>query len=325
MTEGLEDLYPADAIPPALRRQGSGLADGADGADEAEVAEVAGSAGSVDDFPSPDGADGAGVAKAADGEDGDGAPNPSPRAELNSKKPYQGWADRLATELSRRRVAAGLPELQYANLAIRGRLLEDIIEEQLPAALAQKPDLISLMGGGNDILRPRADVDAMSDKLENAVAQIRAAGIDVLIGTGYKGGESMAFTRAKTGQFNANIWSMARRHGAYVLDLWGTRSLFNWNVMAPDRIHLNTPGHRILADAALVALGLPPIDPDYEDCEPPLPTPLAERIKGDAHWAREFVVPWVERRLKGQSSGDGKVAKLPLLTAWPGSDAEIVG
>jgi len=207
--------------------------------------------------------------------------------------------------------------LQYANLAIRGRLLDEIIAEQLPDALAQQPDLISLMGGGNDILRPGADVDAMSDKLEDAVQQIRAAGIDVLIGTGYKGGESMAFTRAKTGQFNANIWSIARRHGAYVLDLWGTKSLFTWEVMAPDRIHLNTKGHRILADAALVALGQPPIDPDYEDCEPPHHTPLAERIKGDAHWAREFVLPWVERRFKGQSSGDGRTAKLPELTDWP--------
>ena len=242
--------------------------------------------------------------------------NPDAIPELNSTKPYRGWADRLATELSRRRTAAGLPELEYANLAIRGRLLEDIIKEQVPAALAQQPELISLMGGGNDILRPGADIDAMSDRLEDAVKQIREAGIDVLIGTGYKGGESMAFTRAKTGQFNANIWSIARRHGAYVLDLWGTKSLFNWDVMAPDRIHLNTRGHRILADAALAALGLVPIDPNYEDCEPPHPTPLGERIRGDAHWAREFVVPWLERRFKGQSSGDGKTAKLPVLTPW---------
>ncbi len=68
----------------------------------------------------------------------------------------RGWADRFAGHLA---AAAGEP-LQYANLAIRGRLLRPIIAEQLEPALALKPDVVSLWGGGNDIMRPRVDVDA---------------------------------------------------------------------------------------------------------------------------------------------------------------------
>src|SRR3954452_2850975 len=73
--------------------------------------------------------------------------------------PQRGWADLLASHLSQRRTAAGESPLLYANLAIRGRLLKSILVEQVPAALSLKPDLVSLVGGGNDILRPTADVD----------------------------------------------------------------------------------------------------------------------------------------------------------------------
>ena len=84
--------------------------------------------------------------------------------------PQRGWADLLASHLSARRSAAGEPQLEYANLAIRGRLLRPILVEQVPAALALGPDLVSLVGGGNDLLRPGADVDRMARNLEAAAS-----------------------------------------------------------------------------------------------------------------------------------------------------------
>jgi hypothetical protein len=33
----------------------------------------------------------------------------------------------------------------------------------------------------------------------------------------------------------------------------------------------------------------------------------------DARWAREYLGPWVNRRLHGTSSGDGRTAKRPAL------------
>ena len=33
----------------------------------------------------------------------------------------------------------------------------------------------------------------------------------------------------------------------------------------------------------------------------------------DARWAREYLLPWVNRRLRGTSSGDGLPAKRPSL------------
>ena len=71
----------------------------------------------------------------------------------------------------------------YANLAVRGRLLDDIVGPQVDDALALAPDLVSIVGGGNDILRPRADIDALATRLEDAVARLRAGGADVLLAT----------------------------------------------------------------------------------------------------------------------------------------------
>jgi lysophospholipase L1-like esterase len=230
--------------------------------------------------------------------------------------PQRGWADLLASHLSERRVAAGAEPLHYANLAIRGRLLRSILVDQVPEALTMKPDLVSLVGGGNDILRPTADVDRMARNLEAAVVRLRAAGVDVLLGTGVDASESplVKATRSRVAIYNALIWSMARRHGAYVVDLWGMRSLRDWRMWAEDRIHLTTDGHARVAQAALVGLGLEPDDASWDDPLTPLPpTPRMQKAREDAAWVREHLYPWATRRLRGKSSGDERVPKRPEL------------
>ncbi|GEK23332.1 SGNH hydrolase [Cellulomonas xylanilytica] len=231
--------------------------------------------------------------------------------------PQRGWADLLASHLSARRTAAGEPPLEYANLAIRGRLLRPILVDQVPAALDLGPDLVSLVGGGNDLLRPGADVDRMARNLEAGVVRLREAGADVLLGTGVDAADSplVRATRSRVGIYNALIWSIARRHGAYVVDLWGMRSLRDWRMWAEDRIHLTTDGHARVAQGALVGLGLTPDDPAWDDPLTPLPpTPRMQQARQDAAWVREHVYPWATRRLRGRSSGDDRVPKRPELS-----------
>lgn len=232
----------------------------------------------------------------------------------------RGWADLLAQHLAARRVAQGLEPLRYANLAIRGRKLRPILAEQVPRALELKPDLVSLIGGGNDLLRPNSDVDELARNLEHTVARLRSAGIDVLLGTGFDAVHSplVSLTRGRCGVFNATIWSIARRHGAYVMDLWGMRSLHDWRMWSDDRIHLTPDGHRRVAQAALVGLGLQPDDDAWDDPLAPLPAPPAlDRARQNAQWVRAHVVPWAQRRITGTSSGDSRVPKAPELVAVP--------
>jgi lysophospholipase L1-like esterase len=229
---------------------------------------------------------------------------------------YLGWADRLARHLA---AASPTGSVEYANLAVRGRLLPQVLAEQVPVALAARADLVSLVAGGNDLLRPGADPDRLAADLEAAVVSLRAAGADVLLATGVDPRQTPIIrrTRGRVAVFNAHLWSIAARQGAVVLDQWGATWVQDarlWD--AGDRIHLTAEGHRRTALAAAAALGVP-VDGDGTDWRRPLepapPLPAREVVAQELAWVRGFVLPWIGRRLRGRSSGDGRAAKCPAL------------
>jgi lysophospholipase L1-like esterase len=231
---------------------------------------------------------------------------------------FRGWADRLADHLA---AAAGDDDVEYANLAIRGRLLAHVVEQQVPVALEAAPDLVSLVAGGNDLMRPGADPDELAATLESAVVRLRAAGADVLLATGVDTRLTpiLRRVRGKVAIYNAHIWSIAARSGAAVLDQWGSPWLLDWRMWDTDRIHLTDEGHRRIALAAAAALGLPGADgDDWRTPLPPLP-PRAFRaaVAEEAAWVRGFVAPWIGRRLRGRSSGDGRTPKRPVPLVLP--------
>ncbi|HUH53556.1 MAG TPA: SGNH/GDSL hydrolase family protein, partial [Microbacteriaceae bacterium] len=92
----------------------------------------------------------------------------------------RGWADLVAQGIAN---ATG-ETILYANLAIRGRLLKAIIDEQLQAALNLKPTLLSFNGGGNDMLRPGTKMQWITQATENALLQIMDAGVEPLLLSG---------------------------------------------------------------------------------------------------------------------------------------------
>jgi lysophospholipase L1-like esterase len=233
---------------------------------------------------------------------------------------YVGWADRLAAHLAPMAGEDG-PTFGYANLAVRGRLLADIAGRQVDNALALAPDLVSIVGGGNDILRPRADIDALAARLEDAVARLRAGGADVLLATPSDPRDAplIKASRGRAATYTAHIWSIARRHDASVIDLWGMAALRDWRMWAPDRIHLTSEGHRRVALNAYTALGFTTPDAGWDIPLPAaLPISRADTARANAQWAREYVGPWVQRRLRGQSSGDALSAKRPEVTPLKG-------
>jgi hypothetical protein len=212
--------------------------------------------------------------------------------------------------------ATGDNAFGYANLAVRGRLLADIAGRQVDDALALTPDLVSIVGGGNDILRPKADIDALATRLEDAVARLRASGADVLMATPSDPRDAplIKASRGRAATYTAHIWSIARRHDAHVIDLWGMAALRDWRMWAPDRIHLTPEGHRRVALNAFTTLGFTASDAGWATPLPPAaPISRSEAARANAQWAREYVGPWVQRRLRGQSSGDAISAKRPAV------------
>lgn len=228
---------------------------------------------------------------------------------------FAGWADRLAAHLSQIAQGAGAG-FGYANLAVRGRKMADVVGPQLDDALALGPDLVSIVGGGNDILRPKADLDALAAELERAVARVRATGADVLMATPVDPADAplVKATRGRAAVHSANVWSIAQRHGAHVVDQWGMRALRDWRMWSEDRIHMTSEGHRRVSLAALAALGHPAADDWQTPLDPAPPIGRREALQANAQWAREYVGPWVHRRLTGRSSGDDRRAKRPDVT-----------
>lgn len=223
----------------------------------------------------------------------------------------RGWADRFAEVLS------GYDEdFAYANLAVRGKLIKQIAEEQVEPALDLRPDLISLCAGGNDVIRPGTDPDDVTARLERVVERLREGGATLLLFTGVDTAFQPVFRsiRGKVAIFNENVRKIAQRHDCVVVDQWALEELQDSRYWAGDRLHLNALGHHTIARAALDALNVPhdlaPLDP------PPLPErSWREARKDDVVWAREHLVPWVIRRIKHQSSGDGLSAKRPEATS----------
>ncbi|MBN9607036.1 MAG: SGNH/GDSL hydrolase family protein [Actinomycetales bacterium] len=220
---------------------------------------------------------------------------------------FRGWADRVAEVLAERR-----DDLAYANLAIRGRLLQQILDEQVEPALALTPDLVTISAGGNDIIRPGTDPDEVAGRLEAGVARLRSGGATVVMFNGPDIGRTpvLGLLRGKVAIYNENLRTIAARHGVVVADMWSLRELVDPRMWAPDRLHFSPVGHQTIARMVLdtlgVAHGLEPFAAD------PLPPQTWRRARvEDLDWAREYFAPWVLRRLRGTSSGDGITPKRP--------------
>jgi lysophospholipase L1-like esterase len=223
----------------------------------------------------------------------------------------RGWADRVAEVLATRSDDFG-----YANLAIRGRLLRRILDEQLEPALALAPDLVTIYAGGNDLLRPRIDIDSLAQVYDDAIGALSATGATVGLFTAFDPGTGGPFgrLRGRFAVYNERVREIADRHGAVVLDSWRMRPERPETVWAEDRLHLGPVGHRAVAMEVLDTLGvphdLPPLDPD---ADPDGGTVLDAGRKADLAWVVTHAAPWVKRRLTGRSSGDGVLPKRPEL------------
>ena len=224
---------------------------------------------------------------------------------------YRGWADLVAA-----RLAADVPEFRYANLAVRGRLFDRIVDEQVPVAEKMRPDLVSFAAGGNDALRRNFDAPRLVARFDEVVGRLRAAGTDVIVFRFADVSRRLPGRRLilpRVAVLNRAVGETAERHGAHLVDLWSDQAFYGPLLWSIDRLHLNTLGHQRVAARVLTALG---IEPEPAWLAPPEPGPVLSwmaRRAGDARWARQHFAPWVHRRLTGRSSGDAVTAKRPTL------------
>ncbi|PWU55768.1 GDSL family lipase [Micromonospora sp. S4605] len=225
---------------------------------------------------------------------------------------YRGWADLVATRLA----AEAGPDFRYANLAIRGRLFPDVVANQVPEAVAMKPDLISFAAGGNDVLRRTFDPDALVARFDDVVRELRSGGADVIL---FRFADVMArlpgqrLVAPRVELLNRAVGETAERHGAILVDLYADDTYLNPMLWSTDRLHLSPAGHRRVAAQVLGALGVGCDDEWLLVPDRPLPKPWLAARADDLRWVGQHLTPWIKRRLTGRSSGDTVTAKRPTL------------
>lgn len=224
----------------------------------------------------------------------------------------RGWADRVAETL-----AEAEPGLTYANLAIRGRKVHQIVAEQVPQAVALQPDLVSFAGGVNDALRRHWNLTELAAHLENGIAALAGTGAQVVIVTyGRPSHRSrlMGVVEGRLAEYRDATYDVAARYDAKVVDFWDHTVFDDPRFWSEDRLHLNPVGHQRVALAVLETLG----QPVGQSWQAPLPVVRApsplQRAGRNAAWAGKHFAPWIGRRFTGRSSGDGVTAKRPECT-----------
>ena len=221
----------------------------------------------------------------------------------------RGWADLFA-----HRAAEFWPGLAYANLAVRGRLFDRIVDEQVVPAIKQSPDLISFAAGFNDALRPGYNPTQLSTRAHEVVRLFKASGAEVILFTCADVTSHIPGAKLLRKRFTAAndaTRRVAKRHKAVLVDLWEDDAFADPRLWAEDRLHMNAYGHRRVAVNVCEALG---VEPDQDWLKP---LPGAGRIRRELNgvaWTGKHLAPWVKRRLTGKSSGDTVEPKRPRLT-----------
>jgi lysophospholipase L1-like esterase len=223
---------------------------------------------------------------------------------------HRGWADRTADHLSTQ-----VSDFRYANLAVRGKLLNQIAREQVPVAEGMHADLVSVAGGINDAMRRSFDVNGSASYLESAVRTLRGSGSDVVMFAFGDPNRRSAVTgtlRHRLWQLNSATRDIARVYDCFLVDFWGL-AVFDDDVLwDEDRLHLSPDGHRLVTSAVLETLSLG--DERWRTPKRRPVTSLPRRTAANAKWLGLHGLPWAARRLQGRSSGDGLAAKRPVLT-----------
>jgi lysophospholipase L1-like esterase len=232
---------------------------------------------------------------------------------------YRGWADRLADVMAQQ-----TPNFTYANFAIRGKLVNQVVNDQIPIALpfVTGPETLFVFhAGANDVLRPNYKAESVLPVYADAVRAIAASGATVLLFTVLEKtaseGKVAQLWRTRFGEFNANVRTVAQEVGAIVADANEDGFLSDRRFLARDRLHLNPTGHDRVAQGILEKLNMPFSPTWREPLSPAGKQPRFVQSYENSLWFITFLAPWLWRRARGKSSGDGRSAKHSAPVVWP--------
>ena len=241
---------------------------------------------------------------------------------FDRNREHNGWTDRLAGLLSLEATAHGI-DFEYANLALRGSKLRGIMTKQLQAALAMQPDLVTIMAGSNDLMTSDEAYPEVERVYREGLQLLLAAGCEVVVANTIRPAHLRFFSKMlpRAKRMSAMIERVAAEFDVPVIDVHGIEEFSNLEFWAEDMVHFSGHGHIRVANTAAQLLQLTHriSEADPSEMKAPPRGPIAT-----LRWIVVYVIPFIERRLRGTSSGDGLTSKHLSLVPYSGNHVGVV-
>ena len=165
------------------------------------------------------------------------------------------WGGRVAAALARERGA-----VTYANLAQHRATAADIRDSQLGPALDLEPDLVAMIGGGNDLFAEEFDIAPVKAAIDDMVVALTESGATVVT---YEG---LDFPRAYPDpafeEFNRRLLDLyaatreiARERGTIHVDMYREPWAAERYCFSADLQHPTMRAQALAASATIRALG----------------------------------------------------------------------
>ena len=170
----------------------------------------------------------------------------------------RSWNDWLADGLR-----AGVPQLRFVNLGWRGSTVGDVLRDQLPPALGQHPDLVTVTVGANDALAPTWSAERFATQLRAVLEPLAQSGAKVLTFAYPRAAGSGALgSRLPTppgwdryarnlAEVNREVRRVGADVGAFCLDFEHLAAAGDPENLSADLVHPNARGYLLLGQTAL--------------------------------------------------------------------------
>jgi lysophospholipase L1-like esterase len=191
---------------------------------------------------------------------------------------------------------------RLVNVARNGARLGCLRTEQLPLAVAARPDAAVVFAGMNDTLRSDFDAGRLHNDLDTVVSTLTGMGALVITMRFHDHGQIFRLPgplrRAlaeRIAALNVGVDAVAARHGIGLVDLAELAGAYQPAMWSVDRLHPSERGHRMLAAAladTFAAAGVAVPTPVSLECAGSRPISQFDR----AFWMVYKGIPWLWRR-----------------------------
>lgn len=214
-----------------------------------------------------------------------------------------GWADRLSELMARTAHEAG-ESFKYANLALRGSSMMQILTAQLEDALKLNPDVVTIMAGANDFMRSKKTHPELRALLRGAIERLHNQGCHVVVANTVNPVHLNLFKPLayKAKAMSALIDSVAAEYEVPVLDVFAIKEFKHLEMWCDDLVHFSGHGHIKIANKAAALLG---IDHGFDELEISQMQAPERSLREFGRWLVEDAIPFLIRRVRRTSSGDG--------------------